>query len=195
MKKKPVHGFGVNDANYTINPLFDGKRVMCEAYKSWMAMLKRCHSKPWVEQYKSYDGVTVCEEWRSFMAFRKWWLENHVDGWWLDKDLLTDNRQYSPDNCIYIPRWLSVFYTDGNRVTRSNPTGVSNSAKSGVFLAKCNNPKTGLGELLGEFSTQSEAHQAWKSKKIEHAMSLRESMDSIDNRIYPRIIEIIKRTN
>lgn len=41
------------------------------------------------KKWPSYIGVTVCDEWRSFMKFREWWLENHVDGWQIDKDLLT----------------------------------------------------------------------------------------------------------
>jgi len=65
------------------------------------------------EIHPSCQKVRRTSTWLSFMRFREWWTENHVDGWQLDKDLLVlNNKTYSPDACIYIPQWLNKFTVD-----------------------------------------------------------------------------------
>ena len=188
-----VHGFGVNDADYNVQPSAEGGRVMCSAYKAWKCILNRCYSRKSQQEHPSYIGVTVCDEWRSFMAFREWWLENHVDGWQIDKDLLTDNRQYSPDNCIYVPAWLNVF-ANGNFAARGDfPIGVSYEKDRGLFEAYCNSPETGRKVKIGRFKNPEAAHLAWRSRKLEYAAQMKNEMDAIDDRIYPRVVEIINR--
>jgi hypothetical protein len=193
MKKKPVHGIGVNDANYAVNPLIGGKRVMCEAYKAWMAMLRRCNCKILKEQHPTYIGVSVCDEWKSFMAFRGWWMDNHIEGWQLDKDILTDNREYSPESCIYVPSWLNNFIIDSGRRRGDYPIGVSYSQLDGTFHASCRNPKEKASSWIGRFRTPEEAHLAWRSRKLGYAALMKSDMDAIDLRIYHRIVEIINR--
>ena len=188
-----VHGFGVNDADYTVQPTINGKREVCAIYSAWKNMIARCYSKNHQQQCKTYIGVTVCDEWKSFMAFRKWWIENHVDGWHLDKDLLTDNRQYSPKNCIYIPRWLNNFTIDHGLARGEWPIGVHMERVSGLFVATCNSPETLKRVTIGRFKTPIEAHLAWKAKKLEHAAQMKVMMDSIDSRIYHRVLDTINR--
>ena len=188
-----VHGFGVNDANYVVGRLVGGKSVMCKAYDTWKELIRRCHSEKSLKKWQTYIGVTVCDEWRSFMAFREWWLENHVDGWQIDKDLLTDNRQYSPESCIYIPSWLNTF-TIGCDSTRGEfPIGVDYHKKSNSFRSRCRNPANGSREEITGFKTPEAAHLAWRSRKLEYAAQMKNEMDAIDARIYPRVVEIINR--
>lgn len=188
-----VYGFGVNDADYAVRPIINGKGVMCPAYVAWKNMLERCYSEKYQERWATYAGVTVCDEWRSFMKFREWWIENHVDGWPLDKDLLTDNRQYSPENCIYIPSWLNNFTTDSKAARGEFPVGVHYEGSRGLFRSQCNNPATGKQALIGRFKTQETAHLAWRARKLEYAAQMKNEMDAIDERIYPRVVEIINR--
>ena len=192
---KLVQGFGVNDADYVVSSIVDGKRVKCLAYRAWQNMIKRCYSEKYQERWTTYIGVTVCDEWRSFMKFREWWLENHVDGWHLDKDLLTDNRQYSPDSCIYVPAWLNCFNLDSGASRGQCPIGVSYHIRDKSFVSLCCNPKTGRREHLGYFKTKEPARIAWMSRKIELAAQMKADMDAIDKRIYPRAVEIIKRAS
>lgn len=188
-----VYGFGVNDANYAVNPLIGGRRVMCKAYDAWTDLIRRCYSEKHQKKRPTYIGVTVCDEWRSFMAFREWWIENHVDGWQIDKDLLTDNNKYSPDSCIYVPAWLNSF-TIGCEAARGEwPIGVSHEISSGLFEANCNNPETGRKVRIGRFKTPEAAHLAWRARKLEYAAQMKNEMDAIDARIYPRVVEIISR--
>lgn len=187
---KIVYGIGVNDADYAVKPKVNGKQVTCKAYNSWIGMLKRCYSAKYQHKCPTYVGVKVCEDWLSFMAFRKWWAENQVDGWELDKDLLTDDRIYSPETCIFVPSWINSFTNDHAAARGEWPIGVYYNNGVSKFLAQCSHP-FGAREYLGLFSTPDEAHAAWLARKMEIANELKHLMDDIDVRIFTRVIEII----
>lgn len=188
-----VYGFGVNDSDYPIARVINGSLARCKAYDTWKDLIRRCYSEKHQKKWPTYIGVTVCDEWQSFMAFREWWLENHVDGWHLDKDLLTDNRQYSPENCIYVPAWLNTFTVDRNAVRGEFPIGVDYNKASKSFRSRCRNPIDGSREEITGFKTPEAAHLAWRARKLEYAVQMKNEMDAIDERIYPRVVEIISR--
>lgn len=192
-KVRMVQGFGINDADYYVTSLLDGKRVLCKAYEAWSSMLKRCYSPKNIKVQPTYRGVIVCDEWRSFMSFRCWWIKNHVDGWSLDKDILSDSRVYSPDTCIYVPQWLNTFTIDCLSSRGAYPVGACKRKHLDRFMSSCRNPETGNSEYLGDFSSAIDAHRAWINRKLEIAASLKGEMDCIDQRIYKRVVEIIKR--
>ena len=186
-----VKGVGVNDAPYCITHLMDGKQVSCPAYIAWESMLKRAYSNKFHEKYKTYKSVSVCEEWHSFMSFRKWWIENKVDGWEVDKDILSDSGVYSPETCVFVPSWLNSFTIDCGAARGAYPIGVTLHNGTGRFRARCSNPVSKKLEHLGIFHTPEEANLAWRARKLELALELKPKMDEIDIRIYPRVIEII----
>ena len=188
-----VYGIGVNDADYVIGPIINGRRVRCPAYRLWGNVLQRCYSEKSHHRNPTYAGVKVCDEWLSFMAFRKWWVENHVDGWQLDKDLLSDNRIYSPEACIFVPSWINHFTVDCGAARGEWPIGVCFDRRRRKFESRCRHP-FGKNEFLGYFSAPEAAHAAWLTRKLEIANELKHLMDDIDARIFPRVIEIISRS-
>ena len=190
-QRKLVHGVGVNCAHYCVQPAIDGKLIMCPSYRAWANMLKRSHSIKLHAKYPTYSGVKVCEEWRSFMNFRAWWISNQVDGFELDKDLLSDSAAYCPDACIFVPQWLNTFTTDHGSARGEWPIGVFYQKDAGRFRARCSNPVSKKFEHLGLFDTPEAAHLAWLKRKLELALELKPKMDEIDLRIYPRVVEII----
>ena len=198
MKNKPagrprklVGGVGVNDAPYCTQHKIDGNNFMCPAYQAWTDMLTRVYSAKYRARQPTYSGVSVCDEWHSFMSFRSWWMENQVDGWQVDKDILSDAGVYSPEKCIFVPAWLNSFTLDSGSARGEYPIGVAFHKSTGKFRAQCCNPMSKKQEHLGLFETPEEAHEAWLAHKLELALELKPKMDSIDLRIYPRVIEII----
>ena len=189
-RKSLVYGVGVNDSSYCVSPAMDGRKLVCPAYDAWKAMLRRCYDSKFHQENKTYIGVSVCDEWHTFMSFRKWWLEHQVDGWQIDKDLISDSRCYSPEACTFVPRWLNVF---ANRRASSDnhKTGAHLRKDIGRFMSYCKNPFTGKLESLGHFDDALSAHNAWLSRKLEFSERLKPLMDEIDERIYPRIVDII----
>lgn len=186
-----VHGVGVNDAHYLTQPNIDGKKVMCPAYGAWAAMLKRACSSKYHAKRPTYSVVKVCDEWQSFMSFRRWWIENQVDDWHIDKDILSSAGIYSPATCIFVPAWLNSFTLDSGSLRGVYPIGVSFHKGTGRFQAGCRNPMSKKREHLGLFKTPEAAHTAWLNRKLELSIELKHRMDEIDMRIYPQVIEII----
>lgn len=82
-------------------------------YTIWGNMCNRCSNKnnPAWDNYGG-RGITVCDEWKNYVAFRDWAIHNGYD------DSLTIDREkndkgYSPDNC----RWVDRFVQANNKRT------------------------------------------------------------------------------
>lgn len=194
-KRRPILGVGINDSDYVTQVRLDGRNVMCPAYVSWCNMLRRCYSSEFHKKFPTYSNVTVCDDWLSFMKFREWWIGNYVDGWQLDKDLLSKgNTTYSEDKCIYVPHWLNSFTLNNLKNRGDYPVGVDYLRREKSFRSRCCEPLSGTVYDLGLFDNPDEAHNAWRSKKLEIALNLRCEMDKIDSRIYPNVVEIIAET-
>jgi len=182
-----------NDAGYVTEPVVNGKQIKDPAYRAWSRMLERAYSARFHENNPTYINVTVCNEWHSFRSFRNWWLANYRDGWQIDKDMLSvGNREYGPDLCMYVPQWLNSFTIDCGASRGEFPIGVYLHVKSGKYISMCSNPVTGNKKYLGLFSSPSAAYKAWLQYKLELADQLKAEMDSIDKRIYPNVVTIIK---
>ena len=192
-RRNPLFGFGLNDAHHTTRPMVDGVRLCDPAYISWFNMLKRVYDYKFHTAQPTYSDVTVCKEWNSFSAFRAWWLENYHDGWHLDKDILVvGNREYGPDACIYVPRLINAFINDCGALRGDLPIGVSIFKQTEKYRSRCRNPITGKQRTIGLFNTPASAHDAWLTYKLSLADQLKPEMDSIDKRIYPNVVTIIK---
>ena len=76
---------------------------------TYRAMMHRCYS-PQNPSWMSYGavGVRVCEEWHNFKEFNDWFVVNYVQGWEIDKDVLS-RTLYSPTTCIFLPEHINQF--------------------------------------------------------------------------------------
>lgn len=100
-KKSLVCGVGINDS-YVGCTCEHGQHII--SYSIWKAMLARCYSASHHKRYPTYSNCSVCKEWHLFSNFKKWFDENYIEGYHLDKDILVqDNKVYSPQTCVFIP--------------------------------------------------------------------------------------------
>jgi len=174
-RAKLVCGVGINDADYTVQPVVFGKQVMCPFYETWQSMLRRCYSATLQAKYPTYIGCSVAPEWLNFMTFRAWMIRQDWVGMELDKDLLIPgNRVYGPQTCVFVSAKLNKF-TTGHAAARGEwPLGVYWHKRDGKFRAKCCNPFTGKQEYLGYFTCPDAAHEAWRARKHQLALQLAE---------------------
>lgn len=191
MMRKPIFGIAINDSKYMVKPITSQGRLCCPAYKQWFNMLSRCYSPASLKRRPSYKNSKVCDDWLLFSRFRKWWIDNNIEGWELDKDLLSNLDTYSRENCLYVPRWLNNFTTDSFGSRGEYPIGVFFDKSKGRFTALCRDPRTDKQVNVGGFSCPLDAHAAWKNRKLFIADQLKSQMDKINIRIYPRVLEII----
>ena len=186
---KLVYGFGVNDSDQaTIRNVQVGgvSKVVwrCPYYATWCSMLSRCYSEKHLKRNPTYEGCSVCDEWKSFMAFKKWMEKQDWEGNQLDKDFLfKGNKTYSPETCIFMHRRVNTFISDSAATRGEYMVGAYRHTVSGRFVARCRNPFQNKTEHLGCFSTELEAHLAWKKRKHELACQLADSEYVTDERV------------
>lgn len=116
--RKLVFGIGINDIGSC-----DGNGKITESYLSWVSMLRRCYSNVFNDRWTTYKKCSVCNEWLTYSSFKKWFDENHINGFALDKDLKQfglEYKVYSPETCVFIPSELNTLIA----VKSKNPHGV-----------------------------------------------------------------------
>ena len=152
-----------------------GRRVQkpvfrCKYYTAWKRMLERCYSKKYLESKPSYIGTSVCNEWLSATAFKKWMEKQDWNGKCLDKDIIVPrSKLYSPDTCAFVLNATNTFVIANDASRGDYPVGVSLRKHTGKYQARCRNPFTGKIEYLGHYSTPEEAHEAWRKRKDDLA--------------------------
>lgn len=187
MSNTLVFGFGINDANYTVSEKINGRRVLCNFYRTWRAMLQRCYSDDFHKNNKSYKDCFVCDEWLIFSNFKDWMQQQDWQGKELDKDLLVrGNKVYCPELCVFVDKMTNSFFTNTSEAKGKYPIGVSISVKTGKFHAMCCNPFTGKRVCLGTYLTPEDAHKAWLNKKNELAQLI--ALKQTDYRVAEAIV-------
>ena len=177
-KRTSVYGFGINDANYVVNPIVDGVKFTCPIYRMWVAMFKRCYSASSLSLRQSYIGCSVDDRWHSFMAFRSWVLSQpQWEGMQLDKDLLVENNKvYGPDMCLFITHRLNSFLATSHSNNSGLPIGVKKFRKK--FVAHSTNIDGSRWES-SPVITPHEAHSLYLNhKKIVGLFLASQHLDS-----------------
>ena len=193
---KLVYGVGVNDADYSVTRwgIVNGKRKQvweCPFYRTWRNMLVRCYSEKCQLKHPTYKDCSVCDEWLTFSNFKAWMEQQDWQGKEIDKDLLKKgNNIYCPEWCIFVDAKINTFVTDSRANRGKHMIGACWHKSNGKFQANCHNPFTDdrNSEFLGYFTTELEAHLAWKRKKHEHACKLADSDIVTD----PRLAEVLR---
>ncbi len=139
-----------------------------EIYNKWKNMIRRCYNKEAQQKFPTYKDVIVCEEWKCFQNFAKWYEENckpWMDNTWhIDKDILSaDCKLYSPETCSFIPQEINQLFVKNFFRESGLPKGVYSSGYK--FSARININKKLL--LLGTFNTFEEAVTAREQAEIE----------------------------
>lgn len=200
---KKIYGVGINDVDYPVHEfeyekdekgnMKISKRIWtCPFYEVWRDMLKRCFSKKDQERNPAYIGATVCNEWLYLSNFKNWMESQPWEGKQLDKDLLVvGNREYSPENCIFIPNELNQFFKERSNDRGPYPIGVTFHHSTGKYVARCSDPFLNKRVSLGIHSTTEGAFEAWR--KYKHSLALKYA-DILQNDGYPeRVVDALRK--
>lgn len=184
-KVKLIYGVGINDLDYPISAVVDGKRTMCKFYQKYIGMLNRAYSD------KRSTSTGVCDEWKYASNFKCWMEQQDWVGLQLDKDILiVGNKIYSPEACCFVPIRINNVLNHRAR-NGACPIGVSRKEKTdrcvnplkrqyvaSITIVDTNGDKKEIS--LGYHETPEEAHKKWqwaKAYEIEKAVSWYSTQD------------------
>ena len=175
--RKSVFGVGyIGYGNYKAS--IKSNHTKC--YSIWRGMLQRCYY-----QYKefniTYENVNVCDDWHNFQNFAKWFEENQIEGWQLDKDLLcTDYKIYSPITCCFIPQEINCLLKEQKETTGT--VKVKNKYKSQIGVDKIHNH-------IGTFDSLEDANKAYKEEKKKCILNVAEQYkEQLNINVYNKLI-------
>ena len=138
-------------------------------YDTWRLMFRRCYSEEYHKRQPTYKDCEVCEEWRDFQNFAKWYEDNYYEvkneTMCLDKDILVKrNKIYSPYTCIFAPQRINLLFTKNNKRRGNNPIGVFYNKERDKFQACCND-LNGKYKTIGRFNNMNDAFNSYKNFK------------------------------
>lgn len=149
-------------------------------------MIQRCSSD--LAKFKKYRDCSVDGRWLDFETFCKDLLEMKgcfEQEWALDKDILNrGNKIYSKENCCLVPRELNNILEQANASRGKYLIGVyknKNAFVAGIRML-------GKNTYIGRFSTEIEAHLAYKRVKESY---IKERASFWRDRIDPKVYEAL----
>lgn len=180
-----IEGIGINDY---AEPIKSGT-IERKAYQDWHSMFFRCYNRSHLSTHPSYVGCAVSDEWKRFSDFKAWFDENYVDGYVLDKDILSGktSKVYSPSTCAYIPREINMLLVNRRKSRGQYPVGVVKFRNK--FQASA---KLGDNTVFKLFETQEEAFSFYKSIKENYIKEVAQKYydrGEINERVYNALMK------
>ena len=194
-----VYGVGVLGTKYPSKV----NGTLTKESELWRGMLQRCYSDTFKKHRPTYGGCEVSDNFKSYEYFYEW-CQSQVgfgnEGWQPDKDLLVKgNKVYSESACVFLPQEVNSLLIKHESSRGKHPIGVTWCKRDKVFVAQINKNK-GKHERLGNFKTEIEAFNAYKTAKEsfvkEQAEKWSSSMSSqIDPRAYNALMNYTVNIN
>ena len=154
------------------------KKSHNKIYQTWRDMINRAYNKNIHETYPTYTDATVCKDWHNFQNYAKWHECNYMDGYHLDKDLLSCDKIYSSETCIFIPSKLNLFLSNKHLDNTSGYIGVCYHQSSNKWRASISNMDRKT-KCLGYFNSKQEASTAYQNQRAIYAKQWQGEMQGI----------------
>lgn len=137
-------------------------KIRTKSYTSWQNMLQRCYDKNYQKTNQTYVNSYVIVEWHNYQNFAKWFEENYIEDFDLDKDILfKGNKIYSPETCCFVPRKINTLLIKCNKTRGLYPIGVNRMGKKFQSIIRSHS----VLKHLGLFDTPEEAFKVYKEEK------------------------------
>ncbi|MEN3752517.1 hypothetical protein ABC733_06730 [Mangrovibacter sp. SLW1] len=133
----------------------------------------------------NYKDVTICDEWLNDKeAYYHWYLANMIEGWHLDKDILSgESKIYSPETCMFVPNEVNLMfrkkYSNSSLMYKGIMKNGTGYRMKSTFNGKSKNGKT--------HHTQEEAYVDYLHHRIECFQLLQRKYSN-----HTKLCEVIK---
>lgn len=186
-----VYGWGIIGTEKTK----DDNGSSLKSYRVWSSMIGRCYGEVYNKNNPNYIGCEVCEEWRLYSNFKKWFDENYYtlenEDVQLDKDLLCDKlglevKTYSPNTCLFLPKSINTKLINLNKPMKFN---VLPSGKFRVGIPK---EFRGIKGFKQSYDTYEEALKFHAEIKL---VSIREHLKYYKDKIPSKVYDVVYNIN
>ena len=186
--KPSVYGVGYLGSNLNLKSKINGKT--CKIHSLWRNMIKRCYDVNSHQQYPTYIGCYVSDDFKDYSKWREWY-DNYPykqDDWQLDKDLLVKgNKIYSKETCVFLPKEINLVLTKRTTSRGKHLIGVYFDKQYKKFVSKAS-LGTSNQKVLGRYDNEYDAHLAYKEAKEAY---LKELTDKYKDLLDPRAYEAL----
>lgn len=133
-----------------------------KSYKAWSDMLQRCYCPKSQERRPTYRGCRVADEWLNYQVFCRWFNDNYIEGFHLDKDKLSGSARgklYSPDTCCFISSQENAEISQSKSFKIVSPLGVTHEVLN--MSAFCRDNNLDKGNLSRVLRGERGHHNGW----------------------------------
>lgn len=115
-----------------------GSSKPIKSYAVWESMIRRCYDEKLHKRLPTYKDCTVCEEWHNFENFHKWFQDNYIEGFELDKDIrVQNNKLYSPETCMFVSPSENCRNTSSNLIAKIVKVSTGDIFEINNLMAFC----------------------------------------------------------
>lgn len=165
-----IFGIGINDLTSKL-----------PSYSTWYSMHRRCYSELYDKNHGGYSECEVSKEWQILSNYNNWFNENYIQGYDLDKDLISNSKIYSEDTCIFLPREInSALQQDKNK--NGLPPGVSYKASHGKYVSQISKTRNSVRKNI-HICINKDIDYCFNLYKIEKEKYIKELAEEFKSKI------------
>lgn len=163
------------------------KGITTLPYSRWKNILNRCYREDRQQKQISYELCFMNPEWHNYQVFAKWFEENYINGFEIDKDILfKGNKVYSAETCCFVSSEINKLLTNRKIKRGSFLIGVSYYKKIKKYMSCIH--INGVQKHLGYFYTEKEAFDAYKTAKEQN---IKDVADKFKDEITPECYDAL----
>lgn len=168
------------------NHLSHSNGIVTKKYRAWYNMIRRCYCDFEIKRNPTYLNVRVSKKWHNFQNFAKWYDENFIEGFELDKDLLSNkNKIYSENTCCFIPQEINKLLKNNSKIKRSC---IRKRCNKYIVRISKNNKIINLS-----FNSENEAVIGYNNEKEKYILEVANKWkNKISFKAYCKLIEFSK---
>lgn len=182
------------DGNWLKSYKENSKKISTKSYRKWADMNVRClEGGAYQKRRPTYKGCTVSKEFKCFQYFTNWYINQvgyREKDYQLDKDLLLENNKlYSEDTCVLVPKELNNFLTGIDSKRHGKPGVHFCNIKCKWISQICIN---GTQTYLGQFESEDSASEAYEARKTEEYFNWIKRLEAGEFIVDSRVIKALE---